>query len=56
MRILTLPFDPTLGGFDDGPLVDVLRGKQLQRIEPYFFQQDGRSFWTLLVSGRPADR
>lgn len=53
IRILTLPFDSTDGAFDDGPLQDFLRGKYVQRIEPRFFQQDGRSYWSIFVAYAP---
>jgi HRDC domain len=53
IRILTLPFDPSEETFGDGPLQDFLRGKHVQRIEPQFFRQDGRSYWTVFVEYVP---
>jgi len=53
IRILTLPFDTVTGMFDDGPLTDFLRGKQLHGIDRHFFQQDGRSYWTFFVEYTP---
>ena len=48
-KIITLTFDPTTGGFDDGPLNSFLTNKTVRRIEPGFFHHDGRAFWSVWI-------
>ncbi len=52
VRLFTLAFDPALGGFDDGPLRAFLAGRELIALDKQFFQQDGRSYWSIWVQYR----
>ena len=53
VRVLTLPFVATTGGFDDSALQAFLVNKSLLRIEPQFFQQSGQSYWSVWIEYRP---
>lgn len=48
-RILTFPFHPEKGGFDDSLLDRFLLNKQLVSWKAEFFQEGGRSYWTVLL-------
>jgi hypothetical protein len=47
VRVATLPFDPVQGRFDDEALQRLLAGRTLRSCSPVFFQQDGRSYWSV---------
>jgi len=39
-RVITLRFDSVIGGFDDGPLRDFLKDKEVLSIRDYFFVKE----------------
>jgi hypothetical protein len=49
VRILTVPFDPIHGVFDDEALQGFLASKKTYRIEPQFFSQHGQAFWSIYI-------
>lgn len=53
LHLLTLPFDPATGGFDEQALRLHLLGRELIRAEPSFFVHEGQPFWTVAVESRP---
>ena len=42
-KVLTLRFNPLTGAFDDQPLVDFTRDKNLIDVRNHFFTQDRKS-------------
>jgi len=40
-RVLTLRFDPSSESFDDGPLQEFLKAKEVHAIREYFFVRNG---------------
>jgi superfamily II DNA helicase RecQ len=48
-KILTFEFEPNHADFDNDALTTFLKNKQIHRLEPTFFQQDGQSYWTVWV-------
>jgi ATP-dependent DNA helicase RecQ len=54
VRVLTLPFDPTIEGFNDEPVRDFLANKAVDGIEDHFFVHDGRPYLALVIRYRPA--
>lgn len=53
IRILTLPFNPESEAFDDEPVTRFLVNKRVRRLEPQFFQTNGRAYWTVLIEYEP---
>ena len=49
-RVLTLRFDPALEAFDDGPLQEFLRSKEVHAISDHFFIRDGVPYLAVLVT------
>ena len=49
-RVLTLRFDPALEAFDDGPLQQFLRAKQVHEIREHFFVREGTPYLAVLVT------
>ena len=49
---LTLRFDPARGGFDDQPLDDFSRSKELLSVKDHFFEQGGLPHLLLCISWR----
>ena len=48
--VLTLRFDPVLEAFDDGPLQEFLRAKEVHAIREHFFVRDGVPYLAVLVT------
>ena len=49
-RVLTLRFDPALEAFDDGPLQEFLKAKEVHAIREHFFVRDGAPYLAVLVT------
>ena len=49
LRIFTLPFDEVSEGFPDEVITEFCLNKKVQLIEPHFFEQGGRAFWSVAV-------
>lgn len=49
VRVLTLRFNPVLGGFDDRVLSEFLVDKELIGIVEHFFEHDGASYLALVI-------
>ena len=49
-RVLTLRFDPSSESFDDGPLQEFLKAKEVHAIREYFFVRDGVPYLAVLVT------
>ena len=49
-RVLTLRFDPALEAFDDGPLQEFLKSKEVHAIRDHFFVRDGTPYLAVLVT------
>jgi len=52
VTILTLPFDPTTGGFRTEPLDALCRRCELLHVQPAFFTHQETAYWTLVVTHR----
>ena len=52
VRLITLAFDPAVGAFDDEALRAFIAGRELLGLDKHFFQQDGRSYWSVWVEYR----
>ena len=50
VRIFTLQFDDLLGGFDDAPLQNFIRDKEVIAIRDHFFTREWRPFLALVVT------
>lgn len=53
VHILTAPFDPAAGLFDDEAVQRFLLNKRVRRLVPAFFAQDGRAYWSVWVEYEP---
>lgn len=49
-RVITLRFDPVIGGFDDGPLRDFLKDKEVLSIRDHFFVKHEVPYLAVLVT------
>lgn len=49
-RVLTLRFDPLRGGFDDAPLRDFLKDKDVLAIHDHFFVKNDMPYVTMVVT------
>lgn len=49
-RVLTLRFDPLRGGFDDAPLYDFLKDKEVLAIHDHFFVKNDTPYVTVVVT------
>ena len=49
-RVLTLRFDPALEAFDDGPLQEFLKAREVHAIREHFFVRDGAPYLAVLVT------
>ena len=49
-RVLTLRFDPASEAFDDGPLQEFLKAKEVHAIREHFFARDGVPYLAVLVT------
>ena len=54
-KVLTLRFNPLAGAFDDQPLVDFTRDKNLIAVENHFFIHDGLPFLVMVIDYRPGE-
>ena len=50
VRIITLPFEPHQGIFQDEDLTRFLLNKHVKDLRPEFFQMDGHAYWTVFVN------
>ena len=50
VRVFTLHFDPMLGGFDDGPLREFVKDKEVLAIRDHFFSRDEMPYLALVVT------
>ena len=50
IRVVTLKFSPALGGFDDEPLRDLLKDKEVLSISDHFFLKDGSPYLVVVVT------
>lgn len=48
VRITTLPFDPVVSGFDDTPLRDFPRDKEVHAVREYFFVRHDAPYLAVL--------
>jgi len=53
VKIVTVPFSETLGGFDDTPVQDFMVRHDVRRMEPQFFMKDGIPHWSFLFCYEP---
>ena len=53
IHVLTIPFDPSLGTFDDESVAQFLVNKRVQRLEPAFFVHEGAAYWSVYVEYEP---
>jgi hypothetical protein len=51
-RVFTLRFDPLLDAFDDGPMRDFLKDRELLSICDHYFEHDGRPYIAVTVTFR----
>jgi superfamily II DNA helicase RecQ len=49
VRVFAMPFDPQQEVFHDEDLQKFLLNKQVKKIRPEFFSQNGRAYWTVYV-------
>ncbi|MGE3538494.1 MAG: HRDC domain-containing protein [Candidatus Tectimicrobiota bacterium] len=49
-RVITLRFDPALGSFDDSPLRDFLKEKEVLSLREYFFVKHDIPYMAVLVT------
>lgn len=49
LRIFTLPFDEISEGFPDEIVTQFCHNKKVHSIQPKFFEQEGRPFWSVAV-------
>ncbi len=52
-RVITLRFDPVLGSFDDGPLRNFLKDKEVLSIRDHFFVKNEVPYLAVLVTYYP---
>jgi len=48
-KVLTLAFDPVLGGFDQTALESFCANKTIHTVQPQLFQQHGKTYWSVWV-------
>ena len=53
--VLTLRFNPLAGGFDNQPLFEFAKDKNLIEVRDHFFTHDGLPYLTLVITYRPGD-
>lgn len=54
-KVLTLRFNPLTGAFDDQPLVDFARDKNLIGVRDHFFTHDGLPYLAMVIDYRPGE-
>lgn len=52
VKLVTLRFDPRLGGFDDRPLQELLRGHEALAVSDHFFVHDEVPHWAFMLTCR----
>ena len=52
-RVITLRFDAVIGSFDDGPLREFLKDKEVLSIRDHFFVKNEVPYLTVLVTYYP---
>ena len=50
VRVVTLRFDPVLEAFDDGPLQELLKGREVLTIRDHFFVRKGVPYLAVVVT------
>ena len=50
VRVVTLRFDPVLEAFDDSPLQELLKGREVFTIRDHFFVRKGVPYLTVVVT------
>jgi len=53
IRVLTVPFDPRTGLFDDEPVRTYLLNREVLRAEPHFFEFENRPCCAVYLETRP---
>jgi len=53
IKILTLPFQADIGGFDDEIIHSFLANKTVQTIKSELFQQNSQTYWTVWIEYEP---
>ena len=53
VRVITLRFEPVIGSFDDAPLREFLKDKEVLSIRDYFFVKNEVPYLTVLVTYYP---
>ena len=56
LKVFTLPYQASLGGFNDEPLREFLADKEVLGIDCQFFVKDGLPHWTVLVQYNVCER
>ena len=51
VRVVTLRFDPVLEAFDDSPLQELLKGREVFTIRDHFFVRNGVPYLGLFAGG-----
>ena len=49
IKLITIPFQNEIDGFDDQKLNDFLKDKKVASIKEYFFRESGRCYFTFVV-------
>ncbi len=55
IKILTLPFDAVMQGFNEEALQQFIAGKNIKSMQPQFFQLQGEAYWTVWLEYEPHD-
>lgn len=53
VKIITVPFDPEREVFEDETLTLFLANKRVRSLQPQFFQNRGRPYWTVFIEYEP---
>lgn len=53
VRVITLRFSATHDGFDDTPLVEFVRGKEVLGVREYFFERNEAPYLAMVVTYAP---
>jgi ATP-dependent DNA helicase RecQ len=53
VRVITLRFSATYDGFDDTPLVEFVRGKEVLGVREYFFERNDAPYLAMVVTYAP---
>ena len=55
VKLLTLRFDPRIGGFDERPLQEAVRGREVVSVREHFFVHEEVPHWAFLLTWRIPD-